>query len=146
MSTSSETDRFRSKARRKSAGSLMRSCGRNVSFGAMVAMLQPAKSRWGVIVLPSRAHLRGAVVHRRRIWKGREARPHGGAETVANELGPPPEMPDEQESQNHDGSQDGRKQAADRTAESGACLGPLGQNLTQPASFGLALASVPNRA
>ena len=70
----------------------------------------------------------------------------GGAETVANELGPPPEMPDEQESQNRDGSQDGRKQAADRTAESGACLGPLGQNLTQPASFGLALASVPNRA
>ena len=69
-----------------------------------------------------------------------------GAETVANELGPPPEMPDEQESENRDGNQDGRKQAADRTAESEACLGPLGQDLTQPASFGLALASVPDRA
>ncbi|MGO8898332.1 MAG: hypothetical protein ACLQU5_08265 [Isosphaeraceae bacterium] len=52
-----------------------------------------------------------------------------GAKTVANELGPPPEMPDEQEAQNRDGNQDGRKQAADRTAESGACLGPLGQDL-----------------
>ena len=69
-----------------------------------------------------------------------------GAETVANELGPPPEMPDEQEAQNRDGNQDGRKQAADRAAESEACLGPLGQDLTQPASFGLALASVSNRA
>ncbi len=68
------------------------------------------------------------------------------AKTVANELGPPPEMPDEQEAQNRDGNQDGRKQAADRTAESGACLGPLGEDLTQPASFGLALVSVPNRA
>jgi len=55
-------------------------------------------------------------------------------------------MPDEQESQNRDGNQDGRKQAADRTAESGACLGPLGQDLTQPASLGLALASGPDRA
>src|SRR5271157_5649826 len=61
-----------------------------------------------------------------------------GAETVANELGPPPEMPDEQGAQNRDGNQDSRKQAADRTAESGACLGPLGQDLTQPASLGLA--------
>jgi hypothetical protein len=55
-------------------------------------------------------------------------------------------MPDEQESQNHDGNQDGRKQTADRTAESEACLGPLGEDLTQPASFGLVLGSVPNRA
>src|SRR5208337_1390047 len=107
MSTSSETDRFRSKARRKSAGSLMRSCGRNVSFGAIVAMLQRAESRWGVTVAPGRARPRGAAVHRRRLWKGREARQHAGGR-AGRELGPPPEMPDEQEAQNRDGNQGGR--------------------------------------